>query len=277
MSDQTDLRFTIIERFTKAHERALTLYLQDDRRLTTDLWQLLYEAIEFLGQSEVYLDTERYTFRQLYNRHIDQALADEYIEQLLRLADVAAQGPMLAATFARQIGSILEQAQLLSKQNPQSYLFFAYCVYWWQSFARGYAFEIEIKRDLENDKIAFAMHDILNRSERYSPADLIVLGLLGDIKTSTYFLHEAVDGSLTNDFYITRLYTQGRSRTLVVFQKTPAWDRIGGTRAIPGNLDNILALLPQAVQLEQGNTTLIVVDYTTWKAMIQRMQADEGV
>lgn len=277
MSNNFQSRFFITPNFSKEHERVLTFYLQDDRKLSTDQWRLLYEGINYLDQSEVEITGERFTFRQLYNRHIDQAFADQYLEQLSGLINPNTDGPTLTAQYARKIAPTLEQQQLLLRNNPQSYLLFAYCVYWWQSFTRGYAFEVAIKRDLEASQIIFAMHDILSRSERYSQADLIVLDLLGDIKTSTYFLQEQADDPLSNDFYITKLYEKGHTKTLVVFQKRLAWVRIGGQIPTPGNLNNVLNLLPQPVQLEQAGTILIVVDYGTWKTMVRRTQAEEGV
>jgi hypothetical protein len=132
-------------------------------------------------------------------------------------------------------------------------------------------------RDLEAGEIVFEMHDIRSRVERYSQADLIVLDLLGDIKTSTYFLQVQPAGSLANDFYITRLYAKDRIRTLVVFQKPNAWQRIGGKEASLGDLNNIFDLLPQPVQLKQLDLTLIVIEYENWKEMVRSRQADEGV
>ena len=276
MSNHQQPLFLINPNFSTAHQRVLTVYLQDERRLTTDLWHLLYEAIGLLDQSVVQIDQARYTFRQVYNQHIDQPLADSYIEQLISLTDLAGQFPTLTATFARRIGPILDQAQLRARNMPQSFLLFAYCIYWWQSFARGYAFEVEIKRDLEVSQIAFTMHDIRRRSERYSQADLVVLAMMGDIKTSIYFLQESSERSLPNDFYITRLYEQGHARTLVVFQKPFAWRRIGGGIATSGELENVLKLLPQPVQVTEANTVLIVVTYETWKDLVRQIQQTSG-
>lgn len=277
MSNPLQPHFLIAPGFNKGHERTLTLYLQDDRKLSTDQWRLLYEAINYLDHSEVEIAKERFTFRQLYHRHIDTVYADAYLGQLLNLADLATQAAPLAATFARKIAPTLEQQQLLLRNAPQSYLLFAYCVYWWQSFTRGYTFEVEIMRDLAASQITFTMHDILNQVERYSQADLIVLDLLGDIKTSTYFLQEQADDPLANDFYITRLYEKGHAKTLVVFQKRLAWLRIGGQRPTWGNLNNVLNLLPQPVQLEHAGAMLIVIDYETWKTMVRRTLVAEGI
>lgn len=274
--DKTPQQIVLPEAFTQEHERVLTRYLQDDRGFSTTQWQALYTAIDLLGQAEVLVGDQRYTFRYLYNEYVDQHFADEYLRQLLRLTDLAKQSSALTAQFARQIAPRLMQLGLFSRQVPQSFLLLAYCLYWWQSFARGYAFELEIAHDLEAAAIDFEMHDVRSRIERYSQADLILLGLLGDIKTSPYFLHEQTGEALSNDFYITRLYEQGRARTLVVFQKPPAWARIGGGATIRGRLDNVVQLLPQAVQLEDTGLVLIVVAYEVWKALVQQIQAAEG-
>lgn len=276
MSGESKHQIILPDTFTQEHERVLTRYLSDDRQLDTAARQQLYEAIDLLSQVEVQSDTTSSTFRQIYDLYIDHPFADAYFEQLLALTDVPTQSPALTADFARQIAPALEQAGLLTRDVPQSYLLFAYCVYWWQSFARGYAFEVEIMRDLEVSQVDFTMHDLLRPGERYSQADLIVLDLLGDIKTSTYFLQLQPSGPLANDFYITRLYDKGRIRTLVVFQKPHAWQRIGGQETVQGDLNNVLNLLPQPVQLEQPELTLIVIEYEHWKDMVRRVQTAEG-
>lgn len=210
------------------------------------------------------------TFRQVYEREIDLRLADPYIEQLLALSDVVTDSPALTAAFARQIRPALERAGLVHRAVPESWLLLAYCVYWWQSFARGYAFEVEIARDLQASGVEFHMHNIRHRAERLSPADLVVLDLLGDIKTSTYFL-QVETGALPNDFYITRLVEAGRRRTLVVFQKSSAWERINGD-TVDGTLTEVMALLPQPVRLRRGGWELIVVEYEVWKQKVLQVQ-----
>lgn len=102
--------------------------------------------------------------------------------------DLSVEGSRLAAQYARQIRPVLQSAGLLKRDVPYSVLLQGYCLYWWQSFARGYAFEVTIMRDLFADGIDFKMHDVRSKVERFSPADLTVLDLLGDIKTSIYFL-----------------------------------------------------------------------------------------
>lgn len=262
--------------FSKQHEQAFTAYLTDSRRLTSASWRLLFEAVDLLGQAVIVEENTTCTFRQVYNELIDEPFADEFINKLLTLKNITKQSPALTAVFARRISPILEQAGLLNREMPQSWLLLAYCVYWWQSFTRGYVFEVEIMHDLQSAGIEFQMHDIRQRLERYSPADLIVLGLMGDIKTSTYFLQWEPGGHLSNDFYITRLFEKSRERTLVVFQKPFAWEMIGKETAVSGTLENALTLLPKPVQLEQHGIILIVVDYEKWKQLVRQKQVDEG-
>jgi hypothetical protein len=268
------MRILIPLAFSRPHEQALTAYLADYRRLNTGRWQRLYEAIDLLAQAKIMIGETSYTFRQLYDSYVDQPFADEYIEKLLALDYVVAKTPALIAAYARQIGPALEEAGLLQRDIPQSWLVLAYCVYWWQSFARGYAFEVEIMRDLTGSGIEFQMHDLRNRIARYSPADLTVLDLLGDIKTSTYFLQSQTSGQLPNDFYITRLYEKGQERTLVVFQKPFAWEVLGGETVVSGTLENILALLPKPVRLEQRGIILVVAEYQIWKEKVRQKQAE---
>lgn len=267
------LRITLPSAFTLEHERVLTQYLADDHNMSTASRRLLFDGIDLLGQARVEAGAFTATFQQIYNEHVDEPFASDYLAELLELNNITEQSPSLVAKFARQISPVLLQSRLLRRDASQSYLLLAYCVYWWQSFARGYAFEVEIMRDLEASDVDFAMHD-LRSSERYSQADLIVLGLLGDIKISTYFLR--ADASLKNDFYITRLYDGSRERTLVVMQKPQAWQRVGGEQTVAGNLQNVLRLLPQPVQLMQEQVTLIVVEYDDWKRRVKRAQTSGG-
>lgn len=267
------MRIEIPETFTSHSQMILTRYLTDDRSLRPTEWRLLYEGIDLLGEAHIQTDEGVLSFEQLYQRHVDAHFATDYLSQLLTLTDVEAQSPALVAEFARQIAPRLEQAGLLRPDVPQTWLFYAYCIYWWQSFARGYAFEIHILRDLRASGIEFYTHDVRDPSERRSTADLIVLDLAGDVKTSTYFLLQATSQGLPNDFYVTRLWTSEGYRLLVVFQKPAAWEKIDGD-TVEGQLSNLLDLLPRPVALRQGDVTLIVVEYATWKQQVLRAQRE---
>jgi len=256
--------------FLPVHRDALYTYLTDDRRLTRDQWRMLYDAIDILGGAQITIAGQPRTFRQTYQERVDQVFADHYIAQLLELEDVPVQSPALTATFARRVSATLRESGLIYREEPDSWMLWTYCIYWWQSFARGYAFEVELLHDMIASGLSFAAHNVRNRYERLSPADLVVLDLLGDFKTSVYFL-QTETGELPNDFYVTRLRGAGRERTLVVFQKSHAWEKING-ETVDGTLDDVLALLPRPVRLRQGEHELIVVEYETWKRKVLHVQ-----
>ena len=269
------MQVNIPQAFTREHHEVLTIYLTDSRLLRSAEWKTVYEAVDVLEHAEIVYPEGRWRFRQLYNYHIDQLFADLYLDKLLLLDDIPSQNPALVAMFARQIRTTLEQAGLLHRDVPDNWLLLAYCIYWWQSFTRGYVFEVEIIRDLEASGVKFQAHDLRSHSYdfgRYSSADLIVLGLAGDIKTSTYFLKFQPSHEITNDFYITRLYQRGRERTLVVFQKPLAWKKINGAVVYEGKLADIQKILPHPLRLQQDHVTLVVVDYDLWKQKVLRKQ-----
>jgi hypothetical protein len=276
MNQASPLRFVIPPEFTQAHHDAFLAYLTDTRSLSAEVWRLLYEGIDLLAEARVSDQTAARTFRQVYDELIGGPLANQFVEQLLKTNDVVEESPQISATFARRIRSILSDAGFLQREVPISVLLYGYCLYWWQSFARGYAFEVYIMRDLKSAGIEFQMHDIRSQRGRLSPADLVVLDLLGDIKTSVYFLQWQPSGELPNDFYVTRIYEKGHERTLVVFQKPHAWDAIDGGNAVPGTLETILSLLPTPIEIEQRGIMLIVVDYEIWKQMVRKKQTSYG-
>ena len=113
---------------------------------------------------------------------------------------MSVESPKITASFARQIRPTLQKEGFLRRDEPYGVILQCYCLYWWQSFARGYAFEVTIMRDLIASGIEIQMHDIRDRLARLSPADLVVLDLLGNIKSSIYFLQE--QSYLPNDFYL---------------------------------------------------------------------------
>ena len=154
---------------------------------------------------------------------------------------------------------------------PETRLLLSYLLYWWGAFARGYAFEVQVFRDLRNSGVQFQAHNLLDRQQRYSPSDLTVSGMAGDIKTSIYFVQAATP--LVHDFYIVRLFTRGRERTLVVLLQPDAWDIINGD-TVPGHLDIVMEQLPTPVRIRHRGRELVVVDYEEWKRRILRLQGE---
>ena len=117
----------------------------------------------------------------------------------------------------------------------------------------------------------FQAHDLTDRQERYSPGDLIVSGMLGDIKTSVYFVQVAAP--LSHDFYIVRLFVQGRPYTLAVMLKPQAWEEIDGD-TVEGTLDAVVTRFPDAVRIKESGHQLVALDYAEWKRRILRLQSE---
>lgn len=167
---------------------------------------------------------------------------------------------------------MLRKAQLDSPDIPETRLLLAYCLYWWEATAKGYAFEIEIFRDLEYSGIDFVAHNIRRQAERFTVYDLQVSRFLGDIKTSTYFL-TLVSKTLACDFYITRLWlSETRSRTLVVFLKTLMWDEVDGDTLLVA-WHELESNPSQPVRIVHGSGELVIADYGLWKDKMRAYQA----
>ncbi len=155
-------------------------------------------------------------------------------------------------------------------------LLLAHCLYWWNSFGKGYLYEVTIFRDLRATGIRFVGHDLRHREERLSPSDLVVLGHHGDIKTSTYFLHVTRTFPLRHDFYITRLFEVGKRKWHdAVILKPSFWMEINGEPQL-GSIEETLRFFPQAVLVEVHNVQLIVVSYEYWKQKVKIRQQQEG-
>lgn len=135
----------------------------------------------------------------------------------------------------------------------------------------GYAFEVEIFRDLRASGIEFSAHDLRDRQARLSAYDLMVLNLYGDIKNTLYFLQVRRSQHLPHDFYITRFYAGQRRYTLIVMVQLAAWETIDGD-TIDGLLDEAIRYFPQPVQVTLDSGKVVVVDYAIWKAKILRQQ-----
>lgn len=255
-----------------AHEQVTLRYLRLGRlALTFTEWQLLFAGFDLLHRAVVEANQTTTTFRALYQTHVDARFADPYIHELLQLANIAQQQDALRAHYARQILQHLQQAALYDPTVPTSNLLVAYCLYFWESFAMGYAFEVEIFRDLHAAGIDFTAHDIRDRQARRSAYDLVVLKLFGDIKNTLYFLQVERSRRLQHDFYVTRFYEGQRRYTLIVMLQLAAWETIDGD-TIKGLLQEATRRFPHPVQVEFASGTVVIVDYAVWKAKILRQQ-----
>jgi hypothetical protein len=165
-------------------------------------------VIDLLAQSLITFQGRDYSFTRFYDTFIDRQFAEASLQALVDSANVTQDAPRLQAATARQIVQWLQRQDFYQQGQLETRWLLAFCLYWWSSFAIGYAFEEEIFRDLHAEGIEFFAHDITNRNERLSPFDLTVLNLRGDVKYSTWFLTRE-DARLEGlDFFITRLYDE---------------------------------------------------------------------
>lgn len=264
----TSVKIRLPPGFGPDHERVVIDYLAG-RLYGREAWAKAFEAFDLLDQAVLVTAQGYFTFRALYQRIVDRQMADNYLGELLTLRDLEQQSPALWSRFARQIVSEFRQRGWRRSDVPEARLLLSYLLYWWGAFARGYAFEVEVFRDLRSSGVQFQAHNLLDHQQRYSPSDLTVSGMAGDVKTSIYFVQAATP--LVHDFYIVRLFAQGHTRTLVVFLKSAAWDIIDGD-TVPGHLGTIVDQLPDPVRIRHCGQELVVVDYDEWKRRILSLQ-----
>ena len=117
--------------------------------------------------------------------------------------------------------------------------------------------------------MAFTAHDLRDRQQRFSPSDLTVMGMVGDIKTSVYFVQAA--RSFAHDFYIVRLAVQEQVYMLVVILQVAAWEQINGD-TVPGDLTALTRHFPVPVAITHRRHRLVVLDYEEWKRRVLRRQ-----
>ena len=261
--------------YTQEHQQLTLKYLAEGRRvLSSAEWKKLLTGFDVLHKASIITPTERMTFAEWYERQIDRVFAEPFIAALLRLENVAREQEALRARFAREIVQTWTASELRQQERSVGNVLMAYCLYFWESFATGYAFEVEIYRDLRKEGIAFVAHDIRNRLARFSAYDLKVLNLRGDIKTSLYFLEVERGRKLPHDFYITRFYEGSRQRTLVVMLQVEAWQQIDG-ETIAGLLAEATQHFPSPVAVTLPAGTVVIADYALWKQKVFQRQREE--
>ena len=270
------LKIELNPQLTQPERAAITRYLTQHGQLSTQEWLVALRAFDLLGNSTAIIGEQRETFSAIHTRLVDQKHADDFIEQLLKLKkDVRAKGERLKAAVARTIARGLADAGLYQQDIAETRYLLAYCYYWWNAFAKGYIFEVQIYRDLEGSGVEFTAHDIRDPIERRSRSDLIVLGREGDIKTSTYFLTTARTQIPRHDFYIARLYDrQHRRYRVAVIMSEATWRDIDGDTVFT-TLEKATTLFPQATQVRYANGVLVVVDYDGWKQRVKAQQQEE--
>jgi len=270
------LNFTIPPIFAEAHRQAIYRYHSTPEGLPPRVWATLFEAMDLLRTAIVSRHSEEQrTFASVYHSLVDLRYADSYIDALLDSENPSDISSPLWAAIARRIDRDVRTSGLFDPSAPDSRLLLSYLLYWWQQFARGYAFEVEIFRDLVASHIQFQAHNLRVRAERLSAADLTVSSFRGDIKTSAYFLAQQRHPDPAIDFYVTRAWLPtGRARVLVVFLKPNVWQDIDGETS-QTTLTTLEQVLPQPGSVQIGSQTVIVVDYEVWKEKMRAYQ-EEG-
>jgi hypothetical protein len=275
MEDPINIVFRLPSTFARHYRQVITRYL------AKGWWQLSpserragFEAFNILHAARVQRDDESLTFRQVYDVYVDRTWSDRYIDELLVLSNPAEEHSSLRRRFATLIVTSLRKVGLIQPGVLDSQVLLAYILHWWESFAAGYAFEVEIFHDLQESGIKFEAHDLRDRAARRSLYDLKVLGQPGDVKTSLYFLQRP-QRPLVSQFYITRLDTGRGSRALVVFLKPEAWALIDGETLFI-HLAKLAEVWPQSIEVQVGPVRLVVADYQVWKDKVRRKQMQGG-
>jgi len=271
---QTEAGVWLPATFTDNHIQAVLKYLDQGRwALSRADWRWALAGFDLLHDALADTPEGLRRFAVLYETQIEAGFADRYIVDLLALDDVSVQGTELWARYARAIVALWRESGWQRRLGSEARLLLAYWLFWWEAFATGYAFEVEIFRDLKASNITFIAHDIRSREGRRSLYDLEVLGLRGDIKTSLYFLRIGRSPGVRHDFYISRFRHQRRKR-MVVLMQTAAWKRIDGETERT-TWAAIKARLPLVASVLHEEREVILVEYETWKARILRRQQEQ--
>jgi len=262
-------------KLTARHIELALKYLSRPTSIAGEEWPIALEAFDLLRSSIVNYKGTTYTFTEFYTEVVDNQYADAFIAELLKLADMS-EAPRLVRAYNQRVIEDLAALGVVDDAADEERCLAAFCVYWWSSFMKGYVREQTIFRDLEEAGIQFVGHNLAVREERMSPFDLLLLGFKGDIETSTYFLLVARSYPLSCDFYITRLFSRRLQRWRdVVIMTTAMWMRIDGETK-PCRLAEVGDVLPDVAQVTLFGDTLVIVDYTVWKAKVKAKQSGGG-
>lgn len=254
---------------------AISHYLKNRFELTEAEWRDLLAAMELLHEATITEGESPTTFAGYFRRYIENLYAERYISACYGFANISVESERLRAAIAKQIVETLREQGLSAPTTPKSQIFLVYVLYWWESFAKGYAFEVEIFRDLAANGIKFAAHSLYSRRERLSPYDLMVAGFQGDIKTSTYFLHLQRGIFTQMDFYITRLYHRPTRRwQLIVLLLDEFWQVLDGKPQHIAVLNEVWDIFPNAARLELQEKKWTVVLYDWWKQRVRVIQTE---
>lgn len=264
-------QISLPEAFAERHRYAVEQYIQN-AQLTSTEWLELLEAFDLLAQAKIRVKGKIRNFADIHQTVVQEPLANDFLSHLLQLTDPEKEGNPLKAVYARTITDRLRKSGWYNANTRYSLYLRAYCIFWWDSFAKGYIFEVTVYRDLKRTGVVFFAHDITDPEQRRLSFDLLVGDWRGDVKTSTYFLATARTRGLQHDFYITRLYDRGqRRRVWVVIMQPEVWAAIDGETK-EAELSQSYPRFPSASHFYHRNHRLVVAAYEVWKEKILGFQ-----
>jgi len=253
-------------------ERALVSYLAAPHTLTRAEWKIIWNVMDVLRTASVTVGEQHYTFSEFYRVNIDDVYADAFLNALWDAEQPEFVGRQLKTSTSRAIRQLFRTQGWYISAKKESRWLFAYCVYWWNSFANGYIFEVSALKDLQKEGIVPLVRDIRNRVERFAAADILIGEWTGDVKNSTYFFFVARSYPLSCDFYITRLFnSESRRYDWIVILKIRMWAKIDGeTKA--SDFHHLDDCLKTPLHFELSDNLFIAVSYVTWKQKLLRYQ-----
>lgn len=267
---------TIPTNFTQKHERVVLKYFEMAGRLRANEWKLAFEAFDELAYAKIHWQMNQMSFADYYKQFVEAIHADSFISTLLVAENISAMSDRLQTEVSRQILLSLQEEGLYAAEVEGSQFLAAYSLYWWNSFVRGYGFEIEVYRKLDVAEIIYTAHDLLNRTERLSPYDLTILEFLGDVKNTTYFLHSRRALPLPCDFYITRLwYSRQRQYILAVILTPQMWERINGITH-DTSLENAASFFPNPVAVTMEAQAWVIIPFDLFIEKVRQKQREEN-
>ena len=265
------MEITLKTPLAASEQRALIRYLTvGPGMLSRDEWQIIWKVTDQLRDAQVEWEDRTYTFAEFYTAFVDKVYADDFLNMLWDSGNIEQFGRQrqfeITATIRR---TFIERGWYGSHQANSRWLL-AFVLYWWSSFATGYTFEVNVLKDLVASRLVESTRDPRQRMQRYSPADIVLGGLRGDIKSSTSFFFFARSYPLRHDFYITRLYdTSARQYRCVVIMPIASWRRING-EIDATTFPHLLESLPGPAQFTFREETLVVIAYDDWKRKMRQ-------
>jgi len=266
------LEIQLSEPLNTEQQQALASYLAAPHTLMRAEWTIIWHVMDVLRTADVSVGDQHLTFAEFYRVNIDDVYADTFLNALWDAEQPEVVGKQLKISTSNTIRQHFRAQGWYTPTKKESRGLFAHCVYWWNSFANGYIFEVSVLKELQKAGIVRAVRDIRNRDERFASADILIGEWTGDVKNSTCFFFVARSYPLLCDFYITRLFNaESRQHDWIVLLNTGMWTKIDGeTKA--SDFHHLDDCLEAPLHFELFGNLFIAISYGTWKQKLSRYQ-----